>query len=89
MSDTHVEEHRADTLPLVSFLCGCAGMFALVTVPFLSLLLGIAAIITGFLARVRYGSVNRAMTNVGLGFGIAAIALFWMTTGFVRIIWGL
>lgn len=89
MSDTPSQDIRADAMPLVSFLCGCAAMFALVTVPFLPLALGIAAIITAFIARVRYGFVNRAMTNIGLGFGIAATALFWMTTGFVRIIWGL
>ncbi|MEO7058381.1 MAG: hypothetical protein ABI083_01545 [Lapillicoccus sp.] len=83
-----LKEARYKVVPLTSFLTGCAAMVALMTVPFVPIVLGLAAIVTGVRGRSYGDPIDRAMTAVGIAFGVAAVALCWMTPGFVTIIWG-
>ncbi len=88
MSVIPLKDARSDVLPLTSFLTGCAALFALMTVPFVPIVLGIASIVTGLRGRAQADPIDRAMTAVGIAFGGAALVLCWMTPGFVTIIWG-
>lgn len=82
------EEARSEVVPLISFLTGCAAIFALMTVPFVPIVLGIASVVTGLRGRSHADPMHRAMTAVGIAFGVVAVVLCWMTPGFVTIIWG-
>lgn len=75
-------------MPLISFVTGCAALFGLMTVPFVPIVFGIVSIVTGLRGHSYADPVDRALTTVGIAFGVAALVLCWMTPGFVTIIWG-
>lgn len=81
-------EARSEVVPLISLLTGCAALFALMTVPFVPIVLGLASVVTGIRGRSHLDPMDRAMTTVGIAFGVVAVVLCWMTPGFVSIIWG-
>lgn len=83
-----LKEARSDVVPQISFFMGCAALIALMTVPFVPVVLGIASVVTGLRGRSHVDPINRAMTTVGIAFGATAVVLCWMTPGFVTIIWG-